>query len=102
MKNRLLITTALVALVSAGNAYADALNIADGDTHKITANETVDSLEMTGGSLTGAADVEASVNVSGDANISGGLYPLMEIMMKIPDNTLKLVEMPAFQEMKQK
>lgn len=76
MKNRLLITTALVALVSAGNAYADALNIADGDTHKITANETVDSLEMTGGSLTGAADVEASVNVSGDANISGGSVSL--------------------------
>ena len=76
MKNKLLITTALVALVSAGNAYADALNIADGDTHKITANETVDSLEMTGGSLTGAADVEASVNVSGDANISGGSVSL--------------------------
>lgn len=76
MKNRLLITTALVALVSAGNAYADALNITDGDTHKITANETVDSLEMTGGSLTGAADVEASVNVSGDANISGGSVSL--------------------------
>lgn len=76
MKNKLLITTALVALVSAGNAYADALNIADGDTHKITANETVDSLEMTGGSLTGAADVEASVNVSGDANISGGFVSL--------------------------
>lgn len=72
MKNKLLITTALVALVSASNAYADALNIADGDTHKITANETVDSLEITGGSLTGAADVEASVNVSGNANISGG------------------------------
>lgn len=76
MKNKLLITTALVALVSAGNAYADALNIADGDTHKITANEMVDSLEMTGGSLTGAADVEASVNVSGDANISGGSVSL--------------------------
>lgn len=76
MKNKLLITTALVALVSANNAYADALNIADGDTHKITANETVDSLEMTGGSLTGAADVEASVNVSGDANISGGSVSL--------------------------
>ena len=76
MKNKLLITTALVALVSASNAYADALNIADGDTHKITANETVDSLEMTGGSLTGAADVEASVNVSGDANISGGSVSL--------------------------
>ncbi len=76
MKNKLLITTALVALVSASNAYADALNIADGDTHKITANETVDSLEMTGGSLTGAADVEASVNVSGGANISGGSVSL--------------------------
>lgn len=76
MKNKLLITTALVALVSASNAYADALNIADGDTHKITANETVDSLEMTGGSLTGASDVEASVNVSGDANISGGSVSL--------------------------
>lgn len=76
MKNKLLITTALVALVSASNAYADALNIVDGDTHKITANETVDSLEMTGGSLTGAADVEASVNVSGDANISGGSVSL--------------------------
>ena len=76
MKNKLLITTALVALVSASNAYADALNIADGDTHKITANETVDSLEMTGGNLTGAADVEASVNVSGDANISGGSVSL--------------------------
>lgn len=76
MKNKLLITTALVALVSASNAYADALNIADGDTHKITANETVDSLEMTGGSLTGAADAEASVNVSGDANISGGSVSL--------------------------
>lgn len=76
MKNRLLITTALVALVSASNAYADALNITDGDTHKITANETVDSLEMTGGSLTGAADAEASVNVSGDANISGGSVSL--------------------------
>ena len=76
MKNKLLITTALVALVSARNAYADALNITDGDTHKITANETVDSLEMTGGSLTGAADVEASVNVSGDANISGGSVSL--------------------------
>lgn len=76
MKNKLLITTALVALVSASNAYADALNIADGDTHKITANETVDSWEMTGGSLTGAADVEASVNVSGGANISGGSVSL--------------------------
>lgn len=76
MKNKLLITTALVALVSASNAYADALNIADGDTHKITANETVDSLEMTGGNLTGAADVKASVNVSGDANISGGSVSL--------------------------
>ena len=31
MKNKLLITTALVALVSASNAYADALNIADGE-----------------------------------------------------------------------
>lgn len=76
MKNKLLITTALVALVSASNAYADALNITDGDTHKITANETVDSLEMTGGSLTGATDVEASVSVSGDANISGGSVSL--------------------------
>lgn len=72
MKNKLLITTALVALVSASNAYADALNIADGDTHKITANEMFDSLSMTGGSLTGAADIEANINVSGNTNISGG------------------------------
>ena len=76
MKNKLLITTALVALVSASNAYADALNIADGDTHKITANEMVDSLEMTGGSLTGAADVDGSMTVSGNANISGGTVNL--------------------------
>ena len=76
MKNKLLITTALVALVSASNAYADTLNIADGDTHKITANETVDSLEMTGGSLTGAADVDGSMTVSGNANISGGTVRL--------------------------
>lgn len=76
MKNKLLITTALVALVSASNAYADTLNIADGDTHKITANETVDSLEMTGGSLTGAADVDGSMTVSGNANISGGTVNL--------------------------
>lgn len=76
MKNKLLITTALVALVSASNAYADALNITDGDTHKITTNETVDSLEMTGGSLTGAADVDGSMTVTGNANISGGTINL--------------------------
>lgn len=76
MKNKLLITTALVALVSASNAYADALNIADGETHNIIAKETVDSLSMTGGNLIGTSDVDGSILVSGNADISGGTVDL--------------------------
>lgn len=76
MKNKLLITTALVALVSATNAYADALNIADGETHNIIAKETLDSLSMTGGKLIGTSDVNGSILVSGNADISGGIVDL--------------------------
>ncbi len=82
MKNKLLITTALVALVSASNAYADALNIADGDNITIEAdqwddtfqktNNIYDSISMTGGSLTGTPDIDGSLTVAGDAEFSGG------------------------------
>ena len=86
MKNKLLITTALVALVSAGNAYADALNIADGDNITIEAdqwdetfqktNNIYDSISMTGGSLTGTPDIDGSLTVAGDAEFSGGTVNL--------------------------
>lgn len=82
MKNKLLITTALVALVSASNAYADALNIADGNNITIEAdqwdeslqktNNIYDSISMTGGSLTGTPDIDGSLTVAGDAEFSGG------------------------------
>lgn len=86
MKNKLLITTALVALVSASNAYADALNIADGDNITIEAdqwdeslqktNNIYDSISMTGGSLTGTPDIDGSLTVAGDAEFSGGTVNL--------------------------
>lgn len=86
MKNKLLITTALVALVSAGNAYADALNIADGDNITIEAdqwdeslqktNNIYDSISMTGGSLTGTPDIDGSLTVADDAEFSGGTVNL--------------------------
>lgn len=86
MKNKLLITTALVALVSAGNAYADALNITDGDNITIEAdqwddtfqktNNIYDSISMTGGSLTGTPDIDGSLTVAGDAEFSGGAVNL--------------------------
>lgn len=86
MKNKLLITTALVALVSAGNAYADALNIDDGDNITIEAdqwdetfqktNNIYDSISMTGGSLTGTPDIDGSLTVAGDAEFSGGTVNL--------------------------
>lgn len=85
MKNKLLITTALAALVSASNAYADALNIADGDNITIEAdqwneslqktNNIYDSISMTGGSLTGTPDIDGST-VAGDAEFSGGTVNL--------------------------
>lgn len=86
MKNRLLITTALVALVSASNAYADALNITDGNNITIEAdqwdeslqktNNIYDSISMTGGSLTGTPDIDGSLTVAGDAEFSGGTVNL--------------------------
>ncbi len=86
MKNKLLITTALAALVSASNAYADALNIADGDNITIEAdqwdeslqktNNIYDSISMTGGSLTGTPDIDGSLTVAGDAEFSGGTVNL--------------------------
>lgn len=86
MKNKLLITTALVALVSASNAYADALNITDGDNITIEAdqwdeslqktNNIYDSISMTGGSLTGTPDIDGSLTVAGDAEFSGGAVNL--------------------------
>ena len=86
MKNKLLITTALVALVSASNAYADALNITDGDNITIEAdqwdeslqktNNIYDSISMTGGSLTGTPDIDGSLTVAGDAEFSGGTVNL--------------------------
>lgn len=82
MKNKLLITTALVALVTASNAYAEALNIANGDNITIEAdqwddtfqktNNIYDSISMTGGSLTGTPDIDGSLTVAGDAEFSGG------------------------------
>lgn len=86
MKNKLLITTALVAMVSASNAYASALNIVDGNNVTIEAdqrdensqkiNNTYDSLSMTGGSLTGTPDIDGSLTFMGDADISGGTVNL--------------------------
>lgn len=91
MKNKLLITTALVALVTASNAYAEALNIANGDNITIEAdqwddtfqktNNIYDSISMTGGSLTGTPDIDGSLTVAGDAEFSGGNVNRQVIMM---------------------
>ena len=51
MKNKLLITTALVATILSENAYSNELIISDGDDITIETNDTYDSLLMTGGTL---------------------------------------------------
>lgn len=83
MKNKLLITTALVAAFTATNAYAEDLTINHGDTHQIKLSETegqrenFDHLTMTGGSLIGTASKgkEALLEVD-SADISGGSVTL--------------------------
>ena len=89
MKNRLLFSTALVAVLSATNVYAEDLTLNNGDTHQIkqseTEGESFDRLSMAGGTLIGTASKgkESVLEVS-NADISGGSITLTGYLPENP------------------
>ena len=89
MKKKLLFSTALVAVLSATNVYAEDLTLNNGDTHQIkqseTERESFDRLSMTGGTLIGTASKgkEAVLKVN-NADISGGSVSLTGYLPENP------------------
>ena len=89
MKKKLLFSTALVAVLSATNVYAEDLTLNNGDTHQIkqseTERESFDRLSMTGGTLIGTASKgkEAVLEVN-NADISGGSVSLTGYLPENP------------------
>ena len=89
MKKKLLFSTALVAVLSATNVYAEDLTLNNGDTHQIkqseTERESFDRLSMTGGTLIGTASKgkEAVLKVN-SADISGGSITLTGYLPENP------------------
>ena len=89
MKKKLLFSTALVAVLSATNVYAEDLTLNNGDTHQIkqseTERESFDRLSMTGGTLIGTASKgkDALLKVN-SADISGGSVSLTGYLPENP------------------
>ena len=89
MKKKLLFSTALVAVLSATNVYAEDLTLKNGDTHQIKQSETegeiFDHLSMAGGTLIGTAskDKNALLKVN-SADISGGSITLTGYLPENP------------------
>ena len=89
MKKKLLFSTALVAVLSATNVYAEDLTLNNGDTHQIkqseTEGESFDRLSMAGGTLIGTASKgkESVLEVS-NADISGGSITLTGYLPENP------------------